>query len=49
MNFGWNESVTKVHPRCDPSGTKVKHKWNVSETPVELGGARSVINICLLG
>jgi len=49
MDFGWNESAPKVHPRCDPSGTKMKHRWNVNETLVELGGAISIINIYLLG
>ncbi len=49
MDFGWNESALRVHPRCDPSGTKVKHRWNVNETPMKLSGAISVINISLLG
>jgi len=48
MDFGWNENAPRMHPRCDPSGTKMKHRWNVNETPMEVG-ARSVINICLLG
>jgi hypothetical protein len=49
MDFGWNESALRVHPRCDPSGIKMKHRLNVCETLVELGGAISVINIFLLG
>jgi hypothetical protein len=36
MDFGWNESAFRVDPRCDPCGTKVKHKWNFSEINVEI-------------
>jgi hypothetical protein len=36
MDFGWNESRPRVDPRCDLSGTKVKHRWNVNETLVKI-------------
>ncbi len=48
MDFGWNECAPRVHPRCYASGTKVKHRWNVNEIPMELGGAINVINVSLL-
>ncbi len=49
MDFGWNiESGPRVDPRCDVGGTKVKHRWNVNETPMQLGGAINVINVSLL-
>ncbi len=36
MNFEWNESALGADPRCDPGGTKVKHKWNFSEIKMEI-------------
>ncbi len=36
MDFGWNESALRVHPRCDPGGTKVKNRWIVNETLAEI-------------
>jgi hypothetical protein len=36
MDFEWNESAFRVDPRCDPGGTKVKHRWNFSEIKVEI-------------
>jgi hypothetical protein len=49
LDFGWNECAPRVHTRCDPSGTKVKHRWNFNESLIELGRAINVINISLLG
>jgi hypothetical protein len=31
LDFGWNESALTMDRRCDPDGTKVKHRWNFSE------------------
>ncbi len=36
MDFGWNESEPRVDPRCDVGGTKVKNRWNVNGTLVEI-------------
>jgi hypothetical protein len=41
MDFGWNESASRVHPRYDVGGILVKPQW-------KLGGVISVINISLL-
>ncbi len=35
LDFGWNECAPRVHTRCDPSGTKVKHRWNFNEIKME--------------
>jgi hypothetical protein len=35
MNFEWNESALGADP-SDPSGTKVKHRWNFNEIKVEI-------------
>jgi hypothetical protein len=36
LDFGWNENAFRVDLGCDPSETKMKHKWNFSEIKVEI-------------
>jgi hypothetical protein len=36
MDFGWNESGPRMDPRCDVGGTKVKNRWNINGTLMEI-------------
>jgi hypothetical protein len=37
LDFTW--ILDGVDPRCDPCGTKMKHKWNFNEIKVEISWA----------
>jgi hypothetical protein len=49
LDFIWILDGMKMHLKCIQGAIRVKHRWNFNETPMELGGAISVINIFLLG
>jgi hypothetical protein len=36
MDFAWNESGRRVDPMCDVGGTKVKDRWNINGTLMEI-------------